>query len=70
MSNNNKKILAEQLKNELNKPEYVAVPNLISSGGYYGRFIAFDFLDENSTILDQKKNGHEKFNKSQLEPDD
>jgi hypothetical protein len=29
-SQNNKKVLAEQLKNKLNSPEYIAVPDLIS----------------------------------------
>jgi hypothetical protein len=31
---NNKKVLAEKLKNHLNSPEYVAVPDLIRDGDY------------------------------------
>ena len=31
---NNKKALAEKLKNHLNSPEYVAVPDLISMNDY------------------------------------
>jgi len=36
MNRNNKKLLAEKLKQKLNSPEYVAMPDLITHDERYG----------------------------------
>lgn len=78
MSVNNKKILAEKIKNELNSPDYVAMPDLITNNDYYGGVIAFNLGggDKNGWICDMRnkkqrqKGDIGKVYRSQLEPTD
>jgi len=53
MSNNinNKRALAEKLKNHLNSPEYVAVPDLISMNDYDA---GLSYLDEDAVLKRRK----------------
>ena len=49
-NNNNKKALAKELKDKLNSPEYVAVPDLIAGDSNHGYFLALDSKNKNGRI--------------------
>jgi len=56
---NNKKALAEKLRNHLNSPEYVAIPDLIKSGDSSANLACYDgehIVRKRKFIIDHEKN--------------
>jgi len=72
----NKKILAEKIKSELNSPNYVAMPDLITRDDYYGGISVFKLGGKKGQIFDMRskeqrqKGDLGKVYQNQLEPSD